>query len=73
MNIDKSKLEALSSLSDEALWAQIRSLAQANGIKLPNGTPPHEELERLREICRDQTKLNMLQAMRIVNSFKRGK
>ena len=73
MNIDKAKLEALTRLPDDALWAQIRSMAGSHGLTLPEGTPPHAELERLREICRADSKISMLQAMRIINDLKRGK
>ncbi len=73
MNIDKAKLEALTSLSDDALWAEIRKMAGSHGLKLPEGTPPHSELKKLRDMCRADSKISMLQAMRIVNDLKRGK
>ena len=72
MNLDKNKLEALVSLPDDALWAKIRDLAGSHGLKLPDATPPHAELERLRGLCSSQNKISMMQAMRIINGFKRG-
>ena len=73
MNIDKSRLEALASLPDEALWREIRRMAKSGGVTLPEGTPAHEELDKLRKMCREDSKISMLQAMRIVNDLKRGK
>lgn len=73
MNIDRSKLEGLTQLTDEELWAQIRKMAEFHGLRLPAATPPHSELEKLREICRNDSKINLIQAMRVVNDLKRGK
>ena len=58
-------------LPDAELWGEIRKMAGMHGLRLPEGIPPHEELERLRAICNDSSKISMLQAMRIVNNFKR--
>ena len=71
MNFDKNKLDTLVSLPDEDLWNEIRKMAGAHGLNLPNTAPPPEEIERLRTICRDSSKISMLQAMRIVNNIKR--
>ena len=73
MNIDKAKLEALTRLSDDELWAQIRFMAGSHGLRLPSDTPVHSELEKLREICRSDSKISLIQAMRVVNDLKRGK
>lgn len=71
MNFDKEKLEALVMLPDAELWGEIRKIAGIHGFRLPEGMPPHEEIEKLRAICRDSGKISMLQAMRIVNNIKR--
>lgn len=73
MNFDKAKLDALMGLPDEALWGEIRKMAAMHGLKLPEGTPHHTELERLRALCQSDSKINLMQAMRIVNDLKRGK
>lgn len=71
MNLDAKKLEALTALDDTALWETVRSIAGTHGLSLPESTPSHEELERLRDACRGVGKISMLQAMRIVNDLKR--
>ena len=71
MNIDKDKLKSFTELPDDALWSEVRKIAATHGVKLPEGTPEHTELERLRALCADASKINLLQAMRIVNDVKR--
>ena len=72
MKIDKSKLDAMSSLSDEELWKKIREIAGEKGIKMPEKAPSGEELSKVRSALSEADKLNLPQAMRIVNNLKRG-
>ncbi|MBE6635841.1 MAG: hypothetical protein E7617_06575 [Ruminococcaceae bacterium] len=73
MKLDKSKLEALSSLSDEQLWAEIRSIAGSHGFSLPEAQPSREDLGKIRAALSDSEKLNLSGAIRILNNYKRGK
>ena len=73
MKIDKSRLEALAALQDDALWEKIRNMAAENGLKLPDNTPTHEELEKLRRVLMGDARINMMSAMRMINDLKRGK
>lgn len=72
MKIDKTKLDAMLTLSDEELWAEIRSVAKSKGINMPVGTPSGTELEKVRCALRDADKLNLPTAMRLINDLKRG-
>lgn len=72
MRIDKAKLEALAALPDDRLWAAVRQLAASHGLSLPEGTPPHEELERLRTMAKEADRLSLRDAMRLINAYRRG-
>jgi hypothetical protein len=70
MRFDKEKLEALAALPDDKLWAEVVRIADGFGYSLPKETPPHAELEKMRDAVR-QNKINVAEAMRVVNRFKR--
>ncbi|MBQ3017170.1 MAG: hypothetical protein IJD79_10360 [Clostridia bacterium] len=72
MKIDKSKLDAMTKLSDSELWAQIKSVAEAHGIKMPDKQPSREELSKVRGALSEADKLSLMTAMRMVNSLKKG-
>jgi len=71
MKINKEQLAAMAVLPDDALWAQIVTIAKGYGFTLPTVTPPHEELEKLRGAVTG-ARLNVGDAMRILNNYKRG-
>ena len=72
MKIDKEKIKQMAALSDEALWAEIRSVASQHGFTLPEKAPPHGELEKVRSAMTAE-KLNLTTALRIINGYRRGK
>ena len=72
MKIDKSKLEALVSLPDDKLWEAIAPLAGSHGLDLSKKTPSKEELNKLRRALSELDRMSMLDALRIVNKYKRG-
>lgn len=72
MKIDKSKLEAMSALSDEELWNQIRQIAGEKGIRMPEKSPGKNELSKVRAALSDADKLSLPGAMRMINNLKRG-
>ncbi len=72
MKIDKAKLDAMLKKDDASLWEEIRKIAGSHGWRLPEAAPPHSEMEKLRLSVGDGTKLNLGDAMRIINSYKRG-
>ena len=71
MRIDPDKLNALLRLSDDELWHEIVSVAASKGFKLPEGTPPHAELERLRATVRDG-RLNVGSALKIIDNYRKN-
>ena len=48
MKFTNDELLALAALPDDKLWAEIEKIASSYGIKLPDKTPSHEELEKLK-------------------------
>lgn len=70
MKINKEKLEALAALPDDELWGEVKKMAKGYGINLPSETPSHAELENLREVARGD-KINIGEAMRLVNDYRR--
>ena len=72
MRIDKEKLAALADLPDDMLWGEVVRLAAAHGIKLSPTPPSHAEMERLRGAMRGGARINLAEAVRIVNEYKRG-
>ena len=72
MKIDKTKLDAMLSLSDAELWGEIRKVARAKGINMPEKTPSESEIRKVRAALSEAEKLNLASAMRLVNDLKRG-
>ena len=70
MRFDREKLEALASLPDDKLWAEVLKIADSYGYSLPRQTPSHEDLEKMRSIARSD-KINVAEAMRLVKQYKR--
>lgn len=70
MRFDKAKLEALAALPDDKLWAEVVRIADGFGYSLPKQTPPHTELEKMRNAVRSD-KINVADALRVVNQYKR--
>ena len=72
MRFDKEKLEALAALPDDKLWCEVVRIADSLGNSLPKETPPHSELQKMRDAVRSD-KINIADAMRVVNRLRRGK
>ena len=70
MRFDKSQLEALAALPDDRLWEEVIKIAASFGYSLPQKTPPHEDLEKMRDAVRTQ-KINPSEAIRLVNKYKK--
>lgn len=73
MKINKEMLDRLASMSDAELWGQIRAIAGSHGLKIPDGIPPHAEMEKLRSMMRGETKMSLGEAVKIINNQKREK
>ena len=72
MRFDKARLEALAALPDDKLWAEVVKIAATFGYTLPDKTPPHNDLEKMRDAVRSE-KINVTEALRLVNRYKSGK
>lgn len=70
MKFDKDKLNELVSLSDDELWKTVVEIGKTHGFVLPNKTPEHSELEKLRSIARDGSKINVALAMKMLSKYK---
>ena len=73
MRVDKDKLAAMLAKDDEALWKEIRDIAKSHGFNLPESAPPHSEMEKLRMTASDGAKVNIGDAVKILNTYRRGK
>ena len=70
MRFDKEKLEALAAMPDDQLWREVVGIAGKFGYSLPETTPPHTELEKMRNAVRAE-KINVSEALRLVNQYKK--
>ena len=73
MRLSKEQLDKIASLSDEELWEEVCSVAKRHGFTLPSKTPAKVEMQKLREAITGGAKLNLGEAVRILNEYKRGK
>lgn len=71
MKLDQEKLKRLSSLSDAELEKEIRRMAAEKGLKLPDASPAHEDLEKLRALLTSDGGFGMMEAMRFYNAYRR--
>ena len=72
MRFDKEKLEALAALPDDKLWAEVVRIADIYGYSLPKETPSHTNIEKMRNAVRSE-KINVSEALKLVNQYKRHK
>lgn len=72
MRFDKDKLNELVTLPDDELWKTVVEIARSHGIVLPGKTPDHAELEKLRAIARDGSKMNVGLAMKMLSKYRRN-
>ena len=72
MKLNKSITDRLKNLTDDELWAEIRKMAAGYGLSLPDRTPSASDLAKVRDAL-NIGEVNMNDAMRIVNEYKRGK
>ncbi len=72
MKIDKDKLRAVAALPDDELWRLIREIAAGHGFTLPERTPSHGELEKIRTAISHGASPNIAEALRVIKDYKRG-
>ena len=71
MKLDRDKLENMISLPDEELWGAVVEIGKSHGFTLPTKAPPHEELEKLRSIARDGSRMSLAGALRILSKYRK--
>ena len=72
MRINQEKLAALAALPDDRLWQEILAIAKAHGIELPKNPPSHEQMEKMRQAASGGAKINLAEAVRVINEYKKG-
>lgn len=70
MKFNKEQLDALIALPDDVLWSEIVKMAKGYGFSLPEKTPEHSELEKLRDTVRGK-KINVSDALRMLNEYRK--
>ena len=70
MKFDKDKLNELVALPDDELWKTVVEIGKSHGFTMPTKTPEHSELEKLRSIARDGSKMNVGLAMKILSKYR---
>ncbi len=72
MKFDSYAIEKLLALSDDELWATLKSIASMNGISLPSSAPSNAEMQKLRNIFRGGDGMSLEKAREIVEGYKKG-
>ena len=70
MRFDKDKLNEMVALPDDELWKKVVEIGRSHGFVLPSKTQEHAELEKLRSIARDGSRINVGLAMKMLNKYK---
>lgn len=73
MRLDKDIMERLLKQDDESLWKSIVSIAKSKGVTLPQKTPTPEEMKKLRGVLANPDKIDMVQAMKLLNHYRKGR
>ena len=70
MKINREELKEYAKHTDEVLWCEMRGIAAKYGYSLPEKTPPHADMERVRQIMLGNEKISMSEGLKILNSYK---
>ena len=71
--MNKEQLSSLAKKTDKELWKEIRAIAKNHGFMLPEATPKHEDIEKIRETLLGTKKINLQEATKIINAYKKDK
>ncbi len=71
MKLNQEELKRLSTLSDKELECEIRRMAASKGLSLPQASPTHEDLEKLRVLLSSDRGFGLMDAMRYYNAYKK--
>ena len=71
MKLDRDTMEKLAASDDATLWQTVRGIAGEKGFRLPEATPPHETMERLRGTLSGNGTLSLGEAVRVIAAYRR--
>ncbi len=71
MRINSEKLSELAALPDDRLWAEIVRMGKNFGYSIPERTPPHSDMERIRSAITG-SKINLGDAMQLLRMYGKG-
>ena len=72
MRIDKEKIKTFAALDDKALWEEIKKVGTAHGFKLPENPPAKGELDKVRGALFQTDKINLGEALRVIDKYRKG-
>ena len=73
MKFNKEQLKKLAERPDEELWREIFLMAKSHGYTLPEQTPRHEDIEKIRRALSGCEKISLSDAAKIMNAYKKNK
>ena len=71
MKLDRETIRKLTTADDASLWRTVREIAGEKGFRLPEATPPHETMERLRGTLSGNGTLSLGEAVRVIAEYKK--
>lgn len=70
MKLDRETVQKLAQADDAALWEAVRGIAMEKGFRLPEQTPPHETMDRLRRALSGNA-LSLGEAVRVIAQYRK--
>ena len=70
MKLSREELREYASHSDTVLWTEMRAIAARYGYSLPEKTPPHSDMERVRNIMLGNERISMSEGMKMLRDYK---
>ena len=71
MKLDRETMEKLARSDDATLWGTVQKIAGEKGFRLPEATPPHETMERLRGTLSGNGTLSLSEAVRVIAAYRK--
>ena len=70
MKPDRETMQKLAQADDATLWKSVRGIAMEKGFRLPEKTPPHETMDRLRATLSGNA-LSLGEAVRVIAQYRK--
>lgn len=71
MKLDRKTMAELAAADDDALWKTICGIAGEKGFRLPEATPPHATMNRLRATLSGNGTLSLGEAVKVLAAYKK--